>query len=142
FSMGSSAEEFDRFRRETFPSDSAEGPQHLVHLTKGYYLGAYEVTQLQFFEVMEFNPSQRKESTEHPVESVLWREAMDFCKRLSARPEEKKAGRVYRLPTEAEWEHACRAGTTTPFYCGNFLGPRQANFNEGQGGKRTRKVGT
>ncbi|MBW3543969.1 MAG: formylglycine-generating enzyme family protein, partial [Planctomycetes bacterium] len=66
---------------------------------------------------------------EHPMENVLWERAVDFCKRLSQRPEERRAGRTYRLPTEAEWEYACRAGTTTPFHFGDALSSTQANFN-------------
>ena len=58
-------------------------------------------------------------SLEHPVETVSWNDAVDFCHRLSALPEETAAARVYRLPTEAEWEFACRAGTTTPYYFGD-----------------------
>jgi formylglycine-generating enzyme required for sulfatase activity len=66
---------------------------------------------------------------DHPMENLKWYQAVEFCKRLSARAEEKKAGRRYRLPTEAEWEYACRAGTTTAFHYGNALSSRQANFN-------------
>jgi formylglycine-generating enzyme required for sulfatase activity len=66
-----------------------------------------------------------------PVESLSWWEAVDFCLRLSDLPEEKKAGRKYRLPTEAEWEYACRAGTPSsmPFHFGRSLSSQQANFN-------------
>ncbi len=64
-----------------------------------------------------------------PVETFSWEEAIEFCKRLSEMPEEKKAGRKYRLPTEAEWEYACRAGTTTPFHFGSELNEGQANCN-------------
>jgi formylglycine-generating enzyme required for sulfatase activity len=63
-----------------------------------------------------------------PVEMVSWEDAVAFCDRLSARPAEKKAKRRYRLPAEAEWEFACRAGTTTPFSCGDTLSPAQANM--------------
>ena len=60
-----------------------------------------------------------KDTSRHPVETVSWDEAMEFCRRLSAMPAERAARRVYRLPTEAEWEYACRAGTTTRWYCGD-----------------------
>ncbi len=63
-----------------------------------------------------------------PVEMVSWDDAVAFCKKLSELPEEKKAGWVYRLPTEAEWEYACRAGTKTVFHYGNSLSSKQANF--------------
>src|SRR5262249_35661117 len=65
----------------------------------------------------------------HPVEGVSWHAADDFCRRLSELPAEKAAGRVYRLPTEAEWEHACRAGTTTPFFFGATLSRQQACYD-------------
>jgi formylglycine-generating enzyme required for sulfatase activity len=60
-----------------------------------------------------------KDTSRHPVETVNWNEAMEFCRKLSAMPAERAARRVYRLPTEAEWEYACRAGTTTRWYCGD-----------------------
>ena len=69
------------------------------------------------------------DTSRFPVEHVSWEEAVDFCRKLSELPEEKAAGRVYRLPTEAEWEYACRAGTTTAFHYGNSLSADQANFN-------------
>jgi formylglycine-generating enzyme required for sulfatase activity len=59
------------------------------------------------------------DTSRFPVRGVSWEEAMEFCRKLSSLPEEKAAGRVYRLPTEAEWEYACRAGTTTSWYCGD-----------------------
>src|SRR5262249_10364720 len=65
----------------------------------------------------------------HPVEQVTYKEAVEFCRLLSALPAERNAGRVYRLPTEAEWEYACRAGSTTVFNRGNKLGAYVANFN-------------
>jgi formylglycine-generating enzyme required for sulfatase activity len=93
-----------------------------VTISKDYYLGVYEVTQAQYEKMMGKNPSRfqgdnlrgdslRRDSTNHPVEQVSWADAVEFCKTLSELPEEKKAGRVYRLPTEAEWEYACGAGT-------------------------------
>ncbi|MCI0640325.1 MAG: SUMF1/EgtB/PvdO family nonheme iron enzyme, partial [Gemmataceae bacterium] len=70
-----------------------------------------------------------KETDRHPVESVTWTQAKEFCAKLSALAEEKKAGRVYRLPTEAEWEYACRAGTRAAFHYGDRLTSDLANFN-------------
>jgi formylglycine-generating enzyme required for sulfatase activity len=95
--------------------------QHEVTISKDYYLGVHEVTQEQYQRVMRSNPSVfqkpriRWDTSGRPVENVTWEDAEEFCKRLSEIPDEKKAGRVYRLPTEAEWEYACRAGTNTTF---------------------------
>ncbi|MBM3788550.1 MAG: formylglycine-generating enzyme family protein [Acidobacteria bacterium] len=98
---------------------------HRVTLSKDYYLGMTEVTQEQYKKVMGNNPSYFQEqvirtsdTSMYPVEQVSWDKAVEFCKKLSDLPEEKKAGRVYRLPTEAEWEHACRAGSRTAYYFG------------------------
>ena len=85
---------------------------HRVTLTQPFELGVYEVTQQQYGELMGINPSKFAGGN-HPVERVSWFEAVEFCKRLSALPAERSAGHFYRLPTEAEWEYACRAGTTT-----------------------------
>jgi len=91
---------------------------HQVTLTQPFYLGIYEVTQEQYERVMGENPSYFK-GPKNPVERVSWEDAVEFCRKLSALPEEKAAGRVYRLPTEAEWEYACRAGTTTEYSFGD-----------------------
>jgi formylglycine-generating enzyme required for sulfatase activity len=115
FMMGSPVSE--RYR------DEDEGPVHRVKITKPYYLGVHEVTQSQYEKVMDENPSRFKSST-NPVEQVSWSDAVEFCKKLS-----EKEGRTYRLPTEAEWEYACRAGTTTPFSFGSVLNGKQANCN-------------
>lgn len=93
-------------------------PAHQVTLTKEFYLGVYEVTQLQYERVMGSNPSNFL-SPQMPVDQLSWDDAVEFCRKLSELPEEKAAGRVYRLPTEAEWEYACRAGTTTEFSFGD-----------------------
>jgi formylglycine-generating enzyme required for sulfatase activity len=98
--------------------------QHEVTISKDYYLGVYEVTQAQYEKVMGKNPSYFQgakvgnENADLPVENVSWDDTVEFCKKLSDLPEEKKAGRVYRLPTEAEWEYACRAGGVTAFSFG------------------------
>ena len=110
FTMGSPPEEAGR--------DLDEGPQTRVIITHGFYLGAHEVTQGEFKEVMGANPSTFTGDLKRPVEKVTWREALDFCGRLTQVESEASAlppGYAYRLPTEAEWEYACRAGTTTRF---------------------------
>jgi formylglycine-generating enzyme required for sulfatase activity len=102
-------------------------PRHEVTLTRDYYLGAFEVTQAQYSKVMGNNPSSFQgdpvagvDSANHPVDRVSWDDAVEFCKRLSDLPEERAAGRVYRLPTEAEWEYACRSGSNAPFSFGGL----------------------
>jgi formylglycine-generating enzyme required for sulfatase activity len=92
---------------------------HEVTLTKDYYLGVYEVTQDEFRKVMGDNPSHFEGPPSRPVERVSWEDAVEFCKRLSDKPEEKKTGWKYRLPTEAEWEYACRAGSQTAYSFGD-----------------------
>ena len=94
------------------------GEAHKVTLTKPFGLGVYEVTQEQYQQVMGTNPSKFK-APQNPVEQVSWNDAVEFCRKLSALPAEKSAGHVYRLPTEAEWEYACRAGTTTKYSFGD-----------------------
>jgi formylglycine-generating enzyme required for sulfatase activity len=94
------------------------GGAHKVTLTKPFELGVHEVTQQQYGKVMGSKPSKFKEP-QNPVEMVSWDDAVEFCRRLSELPEEKAAGHVYRLPTEAEWEYACRAGTTTIYSFGD-----------------------
>ena len=88
------------------------GRAHEVTLTQAFYLGITEVTNAQGVAVMGFVPSKWKNAV-HPIESVSWEEAKLFCDKLSSLPAERKANRAYRLPTEAEWEYACRAGATT-----------------------------
>ena len=117
FTMGSPTEE---------EGAGTDEQQHQVTISKDYYLGVTEVTQGQYEKVMGVNPShfqkrviRKSDSSMYPVESVSWEDAVEFCKRLSELPKEKKSGRVYRLPTEAEWEYACRAGSKTAFYCGD-----------------------
>jgi len=95
-----------------------EHPQHLANLTKSFYMALTEVTQAQWLQIMKSRPwSGQKyvqEGDNYPAVNVNWRDAMEFCMRLSQRE-----GRTYRLPTEAEWEYACRAGTKTRFCFGN-----------------------
>jgi len=92
---------------------SEEGPQHEVVITKPFYMGVTEVTQAQYEAVMGTNPSKFKGPT-NPVENVSWDDAVEFCQRLS-----EKTRKTFRLPTEAEWEYACRAGTKTRFSFGD-----------------------
>jgi hypothetical protein len=99
FLMGSPASE---------PGRDANEVQHVVRITRPFYLGAHEVTQEQYELVMGSNPSAFREA-KNPVEQVSWHEAQEFCRKLS-----EKTGRTVRLPTEAEWEYASRAGTAGP----------------------------
>ena len=118
-----------------------ENPLHQVTLTQPYRLGVYEVTQAQYEQVMGTNPSSFK-GTDRPVENVSWEDAVEFCRRLSDLPAEKAEGRVYRLPTEAEWEYACRAGTATDYSFGddaNKLG--DFAWFAGNEGRTTHPVG-
>ena len=93
--------------------DANEAPPHRVTITKSFYIGVHEVTQAEWEALMGDNPSHFKEEN-RPVENVTWKDAELFCRRLS-----EKEGIRYRLPTEAEWEYACRAGTTTEFPWGD-----------------------
>ena len=101
FLMGSPPSEESRFDDET---------QHRVTLTRGFHLGIHPVTQAQWQAVMGDNPSHFK-GHDRPVEQVSWDDCQAFCTKLG-----QLAGKRFRLPTEAEWEYACREGTTTPFY--------------------------
>ena len=123
FLMGSPEDELER-------SDD-EGPQHQVSVAK-FLMGRYPVTQAQWRAVAALpkaekglnpNPSSFK-GDDLPVERVSWVEAVEFCDRLA-----KHTGRFYRLPSEAEWEYACRAGATTPFNFGNTITAEVANYN-------------
>jgi formylglycine-generating enzyme required for sulfatase activity len=107
--------------------DPDEEFQHRVRITKPFLLGMHQVTQSQYEPVMGENPSFFK-GPDLPVEHLTWNEARRFCELLSALPEEKAAGRHYRLPTEAEWEYACRAGTVTTFNTGDTLELCKARF--------------
>jgi serine/threonine protein kinase/formylglycine-generating enzyme required for sulfatase activity len=148
FLMGSPATE-----RERRPDEA----QHEVALTRDYWLGAAEVTQRQFRVVMGYNPSffstdgpgrpglaypvvgppaggrnsvKGMSTDDFPVENVSYEEAVELCQKLSELLAERRAGRAYRLPTEAEWECACRGGDPRiPFYFGHSFSSTQANFN-------------
>ncbi|QEI43155.1 Serine/threonine-protein kinase F [Dolichospermum sp. UHCC 0315A] len=101
---------------------SDESPQHQVTVPS-FYMGKYELTQVQYQAIIGTNPSYFK-GDNRPVEGVSWNNAVKFCKKLS-----QKTGKKYRLPSEAEWEYACRAGTTTPFYFGESITPDLVNYN-------------
>jgi formylglycine-generating enzyme required for sulfatase activity len=98
--------------------------QHKVRLTKGFYMGVHLVTQEEWQSVMGDNPSHFKGEMNLPVEQVSWEDCQEFVKKLRA-----KDSKRYRLPTEAEWEYACRAGTTTPIYFGETISTDQANYH-------------
>jgi formylglycine-generating enzyme required for sulfatase activity len=156
FTMGSPATEADR--------NGNEGPQVEVEIAKDFYIGVHEVTQRDYARIMGNNPSgisfeggpqERLKGVPHtgdfPVDSVTWDDAVEFCEKLSELIGERNAGRVYRLPTEAEWEYACRAGTTTAFAFGPAAGGKDLNCNgelpygdapAGPYLKRTAKVGS
>jgi formylglycine-generating enzyme required for sulfatase activity len=127
FQMGSPADELQRSNGET---------QHRVRITRPFWLGVYEVTQEEWNLVMGSQPSSFSsggvgkdkvsglDTSRFPVDSVSWDDATEFCRRLSARE-----GQEYRLPTEAEWEYACRAGTTTAYHFGGVLNGDKANVD-------------
>jgi formylglycine-generating enzyme required for sulfatase activity len=100
----------------------SESPQHEVTV-QPFFLGKYPVTQAQWQAVMDNNLYDFK-GENRPVEKVSWNDAVEFCQRLS-----EKTGKTYRLPSEAEWEYACRAGTTTPFYFGETITTDLVNYN-------------
>ena len=114
---------------------------HRVRISQPFYLGVYEVSQSQYERVMGTNPSafsrhgmfeervKGLDTSDCPVEKVSWIDAQAFCTKLSAMNGEQAAGRRYRLPTEAEWEYACRAGTKTKFHFGDLLNGDKANVN-------------
>ncbi|NEP42614.1 MAG: formylglycine-generating enzyme family protein [Okeania sp. SIO2H7] len=114
FIMGSPENELHRY--------DAESPQHQVIL-KPFYMSKYPITQNQYLAIMGKNPSDFK-GENCPVERVTWHNAKEFCQKLS-----EKTGRIYRLPSESQWEYACRAGTTTPFYFGETITSELANYN-------------
>jgi formylglycine-generating enzyme required for sulfatase activity len=127
FIMGSPTNEAERIADET---------QHTVTLSRGFYMGKYLVTQGDYLALIGSNPSyfptNHVQNLNLPVEEVNWDDATNYCARLTQ--QEMTAGRLptdwsYRLPTESEWEYACRAGTTTAFYYGNALRSGMANFD-------------
>jgi formylglycine-generating enzyme required for sulfatase activity len=144
FTMGSPTTEAGR--------NADREDEHNVSLTKGFYLGKYEVTQAQYMAVIGTNPSEFNATGNgnRPVEKVNWTEAVAFCTQLTT--QEQAAGRLpagwaYVLPTESQWEYACRAGTTTAYSWGATIISSNANYNWNGGGttgndfKQTRDVG-
>jgi formylglycine-generating enzyme required for sulfatase activity len=144
FTMGSPTTEAGR--------QSDREDEHNVSLTKGFYLGKYEVTQAQYEAVIGSNPSEFNATGNgnRPVEKVNWTEAVAFCTQLTT--QEQAAGRLpagwaYVLPTESQWEYACRAGTTTAYSWGTTIASSNANYNwdgganDGNDFKQTRDVG-
>jgi formylglycine-generating enzyme required for sulfatase activity len=111
FWMGSPEDEESRFNNE--------GPRHRVLISKPFYMGKYQVTQRQWQAVMGNNPACFKESgLDAPVERVSWEDFQEFCAKTGT-----------RLPTEAQWEYACRAGTTSPFNLGPTITPERVNYD-------------
>ncbi|MEO0969895.1 MAG: formylglycine-generating enzyme family protein [Cyanobacteria bacterium J06639_18] len=98
-----------------------EGPQHRVNI-QPFFMGKYQVTQEQYQIIMGRNPSYFK-GKKRPVETINWYDAVEFCEKLS-----QLTGKQYRLPSEAEWEYACRADTTTPFHFGETITTDLANY--------------
>ncbi len=150
FRMGSSKELIeadlkahanDRWYKDHLPD---EGPQHRVRITRPFYLGMYVVTQQEYQRVIGTNPSEfsatgkgkdkvgGQDTKRFPVDNVSWDNAVEFCRKLSQMPEEKAAGRAYRLPSEAQWEYACRAESAGrySFSLGGNAIPRESDENE------------
>lgn len=137
------------------PGREVNEPLRVIRFGEGFNLGACEVTQAQFYAVMQSNPSAFSRAGYHaksvvginttnfPVESITWAEAVAFCDALSNLPDERRAGRKYRLPTDAEWEYACRAGSSTIWQFGDDLTdlPDYAWFGRAAVGHRPHPVG-
>jgi formylglycine-generating enzyme required for sulfatase activity len=159
FMMGALTKgEQDQIRNGNGEKPVDQEKPHVVEISKPFYMGVYAVTQAEYEEVMGKNPSYFSptgggknevvglNTARFPVEYISWEDAMAFCEKLS-----KKTGRTFDLPTEAEWEYACRAGSKEAFHYGNALSSSQANFdgrspygkaNEGPWLKRPTAVGS
>ncbi len=135
FVMGS-GESPPRNAKEWESRDWDESPAHQVKISKPFFLGACEITNAQY---EQFDPEHRKlrgrqgasKTDDEPVTFVTWQRATDYCRWLS-----QNDGKPYRLPTEAEWEYACRAGTTTAYNTGDTLTADQANFGVARDGRK------
>ena len=118
-------------------SDKGDIPIHKVTITRGFYMGVYPVTQAQWQAVMGDNPSHFQGDDNCPVENVVWEDCQKFCQKLRQRD-----GRPYRLPAEAEWEYACRAGTKTEYYSGDGEEAlKKAGWYAANSGSKTHPVG-
>lgn len=115
FSMGSPEDVIGREPQEVL---------HPVRITRAFQMGRTEVTQAQWVKIMGTNPSLFSDCDNCPVENVSWFDVQEFIARLN-----DETGESFRLPTEAEWEYACRAGVTTPFHTGENLSTDQANYD-------------
>jgi len=135
FIMGCSSQELNKMK--AYNVGSTARPQHKVRITMGFFMGKTEVTQAEWRAIMGTNPGKFKGDI-RPVETISWHEAVEFCQRLS-----QKEGKIYRLPTEAEWEYACRAGTKTPFYMGHRINTAYGCYSgksvHGFGGNNAKK---
>jgi len=121
---------------------SIEKPQHLIRITKPFYLGVYPVTQSQYEAVMGSNPSNFKGDGNRPVENVSWEDAIVFCRKLTDALRSEGRALSFRLPTEAEWEYACRAGTNTRYGFGDdAAGLAQYGWFSDNSGSTTHPVG-
>jgi len=150
FDMGSTEAEVAKLLEEAKATNQlswyiervpSEAPKHRVRITKPFYLAASEVTQAQYERVVGNNPSRFKEDANCPVEQVSWDDASAFCRKLGELPEERSGQRTYRLPTEAEWEHACRCGTITPWYSGDDEGGvKEIAWYKSNAGEKTHPV--
>lgn len=157
FEMGSTQESVDEELAQPGLEASyrdrllGERPRHRVRITKPYWLGVTEVTQEQFLHVMGNNPSKFQGDPKRPVEQVSWDECAEFCRRLSQLPAEKANNRRYALPTEAQWEWACRAGNPGRWWFSALPTPlpvaveerllNQCAWYKANSGGRTRPVG-
>jgi formylglycine-generating enzyme required for sulfatase activity len=121
------------------PGQNNDSPAHPVILTKGFYLGKYEVTQEEYEKVIGDNPSKFK-GAKLPVEQISWNDAVEFCEALNKK--ERTRGWEFALPTEAQWEYACRAGTTTVYSWGDTITASDANWNHGNDANQTENVGS
>jgi len=117
FRMGSAKDEPER--------NDSEGPQHEVTIAQGFWLFDTACTQKMWMAVMDDNPARFQDDVRNPVERVSWNDAHAFLARIN----ERIPGLALTLPSEAQWEYACRAGTTTPFSFGATITPDQVNYN-------------